>query len=117
MSIRDFPVLSIFSLATAALAGLFCCPEQTMSALTIANSALLGPVTTCTNPSKMSATKASRQNTRHELQEAREACWNSDRRWWKPDQRRWHTDRDDNDHRDYDHQHRGDNRNYDLTRH
>jgi hypothetical protein len=63
MSIRDLPVLSIFSLATAALAGFFCRPE------------------------------------------------------WKPDQRRWHTDRDDNDHRDYDHQHRGDNRNCDLTRH
>src|ERR1700680_1284946 len=34
------------------------------------------------------------QRAHHELQEAREACFNADHRWWDPDQRRWHTDRD-----------------------
>lgn len=45
------------------------------------------------------------EHARNELREAREQCWNSDRRWWDADQNRWRTDRDwnDNDHRDYGH--------------
>ena len=45
------------------------------------------------------------EHARHELQEARERCWNENHHWWDADQKRWHTDRDwdDNDHRDYGH--------------
>lgn len=35
---------------------------------------------------------------RHELQEAREYCWQHSHRWWDEDERRWHTDRDWDDH-------------------
>ena len=35
---------------------------------------------------------------RHELREAREACWNARHRWWDEHGRRWHTDRDWDDH-------------------
>ena len=43
------------------------------------------------------------EHARHELQEARERCWNNDHRWWDEDQRNWRSDRDwdDNDHQNY----------------
>jgi len=46
------------------------------------------------------------ERRRHELQEARERCWNSSHRWWDEHEHRWHTERDWNDHdhdRDQDH--------------
>ncbi len=47
-------------------------------------------------------------NARHQLNEAREYCWNQVHKWWDEDGHRWHTDRDwdehDHDHdRDHDH--------------
>jgi hypothetical protein len=53
------------------------------------------------------------EHARHELQQAREACWNTDHRWWDADSRSWHTERDwdDNDHRNDEHPDRDDNRN------
>jgi hypothetical protein len=38
------------------------------------------------------------EHARHELREARERCWRTDRRWWDEDNHRWHTDRDWDDH-------------------
>lgn len=35
---------------------------------------------------------------RHELQKAREYCWEHNHRWWDEDERRWHTERDWDDH-------------------
>jgi len=51
------------------------------------------------------------EHARHELQEAREQCWNGDHRWWDPDQKQWHNQRDwdDNDHQNYN---RRDDQNY-----
>lgn len=45
------------------------------------------------------------EHARHELQEAREQCWNDNHRWWDADQKRWRTDRDwdENDHQNYGH--------------
>ena len=43
-------------------------------------------------------------HARHELREARERCWNENRRWWDEDGHRWHNDRDWDDH-DHDHDH------------
>jgi hypothetical protein len=40
---------------------------------------------------------------RHELNTARERCWEANHRWWDEDQHRWHTDRDWDEH-DHDHQ-------------
>ena len=59
------------------------------------------------------------EHARHELQEAREACWNTNHRWWDADSRSWHTDRDwdDNDHQNYGHHDGDENRNYDPDRH
>ena len=37
-------------------------------------------------------------HARHELREARERCWNENRRWWDEDGHRWHNDRDWDDH-------------------
>ncbi len=37
-------------------------------------------------------------HARHELQEARERCWNERHRWWDEDGHRWHADRDWDDH-------------------
>jgi hypothetical protein len=39
---------------------------------------------------------------RAELREAREKCWNANKKWWDEDSRSWRTSRDwdDNDHRD-----------------
>lgn len=44
---------------------------------------------------------------RHELDEAREYCWQKEHRWWDSDAHRWHTDHDwdDNDHHDHDDNH------------
>jgi len=35
---------------------------------------------------------------RHELQEARERCWQENHKWWDEDAHRWHDDRDWDDH-------------------
>jgi hypothetical protein len=43
-------------------------------------------------------------HARHDLQEAREHCWNTYHKWWDEDGRRWHPDRDWDDH-DHDHGH------------
>jgi len=47
-------------------------------------------------------------HARHELQEAREHCWNTEHKWWDEDAKRWRTERDWDDHdhdRDWDHDH------------
>ena len=41
-------------------------------------------------------------HARHELQEAREYCWEHGHRWWDVEGNRWHTDRDWDEH-DHDH--------------
>jgi hypothetical protein len=38
------------------------------------------------------------EHWRHELHEAREACWRENHRWWDEDEHRWHSDRDWDDH-------------------
>jgi hypothetical protein len=40
-------------------------------------------------------------HARHELNNARERCWQANHRWWDEDDHRWHNDRDwdDHDHR------------------
>jgi len=43
---------------------------------------------------------------RHELNQAREACWNQSHGWWDGQNRQWHTDRDWD--RDASHDHQGD---------
>ena len=47
------------------------------------------------------------ENARHNLHEAREACWNRNHRWWDEDGHRWRSehDWDDRDHDKYDREH------------
>lgn len=34
---------------------------------------------------------------KHEVRNAQQACWDTQRRWWDPEEHRWHTDKDFDD--------------------